>query len=47
MKVHTRLRCERRMERYGFEDPGLDTLAENIKMDLKDYWLYLATYRKQ
>ena len=36
MKVHTRLRCESRKERYGFEDPGVGTSEENIKMDLKD-----------
>jgi len=36
IKVHTRLRCESRKERYGFEDPGVDTWEDNIKIDLKD-----------
>jgi hypothetical protein len=36
MKVHTRLRCQSRKERYGFEDLGLDTWEDNIKMDVKD-----------
>jgi len=36
MKVHTRLRCESRKERHGFEDSGIDIWEENIKMDLKD-----------
>ena len=36
MKVHTRLRCESRKGRCGFEDPGVDTSEDNIKMDLKD-----------
>jgi hypothetical protein len=36
MKVHTRFHCESRKERYGFEDPSIDTWEDNIKMGLKD-----------